>query len=379
MTPLADVRRRISSGRLVANLVEAVERYSPSYAETAVVNLFAAYLRGCGIEVQFQSIQADDPGRANLIVRLGPEPTSLLWVGHLDTVTRQNVEPHRPRIVDGVLYGLGAADMKSGCVAALEAARALVESGARLQRGLALAFVVGEEEYGDGSQALVDEIQAPLVIVGEPTDLLPCTSHFGYMECRLHGVGKRAHAALPERGANAIHAMLAWLTQILELQPPGNGDDLVAFNPREIRGGSPFFAVAEECWASLDVHAPPGLDTQHVADLIEGARLSALRQHGQVLLEWAPLFVAEGYQLQPSKALDRVAHAFALAGLPFAPIPFRSHSDANIFYAHGMQPIVCGPGRLETAHTPDECVELAQVEQAAHLYATLFHTLCVAS
>jgi len=63
--------------------------------------------------------------------------------------------------------------------------------------------------------------------------------------------------------------------------------------------------------------------------------------------------------------------ALASVGLDGAPSAFRSHSDAAVFQAAGALAVVCGPGRLEMAHSPEEQVSLAQVEQAARLYAAL--------
>jgi acetylornithine deacetylase len=47
---------------------------------------------------------------------------------------------------------------------------------------------------------------------------------------------------------------------------------------------------------------------------------------------------------------------------------FRSHSDGNVLWGAGVDPIIFGPGRLETAHTPEESVNFRQVVQAAQLY-----------
>jgi len=52
-------------------------------------------------------------------------------------------------------------------------------------------------------------------------------------------------------------------------------------------------------------------------------------------------------------------------------LPFRSHSDGNLFFQAGVKPLVLGPGSLETAHTQDEQTSLAEVEAAARIYAAL--------
>jgi acetylornithine deacetylase len=70
-------------------------------------------------------------------------------------------------------------------------------------------------------------------------------------------------------------------------------------------------------------------------------------------------------------------NAFRHAGIAWTPRSFRSHSDAPLFYGQGILPLICGPGRLEVAHTRHEHVSLDQVMAAARLYAALIHELCV--
>jgi acetylornithine deacetylase len=364
---------RLDPARLRSLLLEAVGVYSPSYAEAPVAKLFADRLERAGLAVERQPVAPGPPGeaRANLLVRLGPQPPAMLWVGHLDTIEAvHGFTP--PRLEGDRLHGLGAADMKGGCAALVEAAIALHQSGAPLARGLCLGLVVGEEEYGDGALALIDAVRAPLVLVAEPTDLRPCTAHNGYQEYRLTAQGSRAHAAVPEFGANAIHAMLTWILAIFDaLLAPELAHRVVA-NPREIQGGSTLFVVPAACQAMLDVHWSPGIDPAAVVAALERARLAASRDHPLCRLEAAATFTSMGYENPPEHPLlAPLWRAFAGAGLPPVPWVFRSHSDAAVFQRSGALAVVCGPGRLEMAHSPEEWVSLAQVEEAARLYAAL--------
>lgn len=363
----------LDSGRLRSLLEDAVRVYSPSYAEAPVAAVFAARLEQAGLAVERLPV-AGGPGtgpRHNLLVRIGPQPPSMIWVGHMDTI--EAVHGFKaPRISGDVLHGLGAADMKGGCAAMVEALIAVHRSGLKLAQGLCLALVVGEEEYGDGALALIETVRAPLVIVGEPTDLQPCTSHNGYLECQLTTQGSRAHAAVPEFGANAIHAMLSWILAIFDaLLVPELAGQVVA-NPREIQGGSTLFVVPAACQAMIDLHWRPEIDPKAVTAAVESARLVAQEDHPLCGLSSASTFASMGYQNPPeAPILAPFWRALALAGLPGTPSAFRSHSDAAVFQAAGALAVVCGPGKLEMAHSPEEQVSLAQVEQAAKLYAAL--------
>jgi acetylornithine deacetylase len=380
-TDLGDILALVDDDRLETLLIDAVEQYSPSYAEEPAMQVFAARLNECGVRYMRQPLPSGSgpaaDTRANLVIELGPQPAVLMWVGHVDTVPLIDEEEQRLHREGDILHGLGTADMKSGCAAIVEAVTAVVRSGAVLSRGLIVALVVGEEEYGDGSEALLDWRTAPLTVIGEPTGLVPCVDHYGYYECRMTVRGARAHAALPEMGASAIHAMLAWMQQIMEAG--GETTHGLTINPREIRGGAGLFMVAQECEAAIDIHAPPGVDRTVIDQLIEQARKRAQQTHPRCELRFENLYWATGFANAPDDPLlDPVRRAYHVSGQEWVPAAFRSHSDGSLFHQKGSVPVICGPGRLEVAHTRHEHVSLQETRAAARLYAALIHAACVA-
>lgn len=372
----------IDDERVVELLTEAVAQYSPSFAEEPAMEVFASQLAQAGISYLRQPVET--PGgtmgdaRSNLIVQLGPAPPAFMWVGHVDTVPMIDEEEQALRREDDVLHGLGTADMKSGCAAVVEAVTALHEAGTQLKRGLCIALVVGEEEYGDGSETLLQAHTAPLVVIGEPTGLTACIDHYSYYECRLSARGTRAHAALPEVGASAIHAMLEWMQQLLQVGGEAEFARQLTINPREIRGGADQFVVAEDCEAAIDIHVPPGVDKAAVDGLIETAMLRARSTHPSCRLEYENVFWGPGYANPSDHALlAPVRDAFRETGQAWEPVAFRSHSDGSLFHQSGAVPVICGPGRLEVAHTRGEHVALEEVRRAARLYAAMIYAACV--
>lgn len=376
---LESVISLIDEQQLVQLLTDAVEQYSPSYAEEPAMQVFASRLNECGVRYMRQPLPEGGPGsdkRANLIIELGPQPSRMMWVGHVDTVPLIDEEDQRLHREGDILHGLGTADMKSGCAAIVEAVIAVVRSGAELRQGLTIALVVGEEEYGDGSEALLEWRTAPLTVIGEPTGLEPCVDHYGYYECLLNARGARAHAALPEMGASAIHAMLAWMQQLLE-----SGADVehgLTINPREIRGGAGLFMVAQQCEAAIDIHVPPGIDRGLVDQLIEQARVTAQSTHPRCELSFDNVYWATGYSnAEHDPLLEPVRSAYRSTGLQWSPTAFRSHSDGSLFHQKGSIPVICGPGRLEVAHTRHEHVSLRETLDAARLYAAMIYETCI--
>lgn len=381
MKRLENVLEQVDCARIRSLLIETVNQYSPSYAEEAVIEVFVAALERAGIAYRMQAVSASpgDVGRANILVELGPGPPELMLVGHVDTIPFWgDAEEEYSAEVDGdILWGLGAADMKSGCVAMVEAVIAAVEAGVVFERGFCLALVVGEEDYGDGSEALLAELTAPLTIIGEPTGLQPCIEHYAYMESRLTSEGTRAHAALPDVGANAIHAMLTWILRIVEEVGVLPHAEQIALNPREIRGGGSLFVIAEHCEAELDMHLGPAVDSQAVLAAMERARRTALETHRECSLEYEQIYFAPAYAVGADDArLEPLQRAFEGVGLAWKPTAFRSHSDGNMFFQEGVLPIVCGPGQLEVAHTRHEHVRFSEVEDAARLYLGMIYEVC---
>ena len=372
----------IDNTRLRQSLVRLVNEYSPSYAETDALEALAEILKSHGITPIAQTIGSEpdhnENDRYNLIVCMGQEPYSLLLVGHIDTIDLWYEGSHKAKIVDDRLYGLGAADMKGGCSAMLESILALHDSGLPLKNGFCAAFVVGEEQYGDGSKALREKIQAPLVIVGEPTGLSPCLSHYSYLETRLKGKGLRAHAALPEIGANAIHAVLSWLLKILDESQKLPYKDYLSINPREIQGGEPSFVVPESCEAHIDIHLPPEIGMSEILDIIETTRRAVLESHEEIELTFEEVFRADGFRIdERAPLLAPLQEAYSKAGISWDPGEFRSHSDACLFKSPDTIPIVCGPGDLSMAHRREEFIPLPEVEAASRLYAALIHEYCI--
>jgi len=362
--------------------VEAINHYSPTFAEAPVTRVFVSALERAGVRYRLQPLPGApvNGSRANLVIRVGPEPPAFLLVGHVDTIELWHEESYNARTEGDLVYGLGAADMKGGCAAIIEAVIALVESKTSLRRGLCVALVVGEEEDGDGAQALLEEVWAPITVIGEPTNLLPCTSHFGYLETLLVSNGHRAHAALPDVGANAIHAMLAWMMHIIDESPKLPFADQLAINPSEIHGGEPYFVVAENCEALIDFHIPPYVGCEPVEELIERARAAVLESHREVKLKYKKLSWAPGFIHDDTKHGERLVplrNAFKRIGLKWQPSVFRSHSDANLFHPTGTLPCICGPGDLAVAHGREEHISINEVERAARLYGAMIYEVCV--
>jgi acetylornithine deacetylase len=357
--------------RLKKLLHRLIDIYSPSGKEEEILDFLHGYLKRAGLPLMLQSV---DGYRHNLIVMPPEMNIRLVLLGHVDTVAAYDLEHYGYEEQGDLVVGLGAADMKGGCAAMIEAYMALCGSG-HTRPPVALALVVGEEEEGDGTRRLVKDFHCPWALLGEPTDLQPCLSHYGYLEVEIVTTGKRVHASLANRRLNPIDSMLRLLlklSQHIEDQWPQ-----MVYNLRELSSSQAGFAVPERCNAWIDIHVPPkaplGAITMEFEEIL--AREHRENPDFSGTLRFATIH--GGYEL-PEKGpmVDTLRNVFAKHSLPWEPRSFPSHSDANLLWAAGMKPILLGCGRLEKAHAPDESVAFGQVMSAARLYFDMLISLC---
>lgn len=356
----------IDPQRLKQLLCSLINIYSPSGKEQEISEYVEQYLKDHRLPVRRQLV---DDTRYNLVVfPEGKEEAEVCFIGHLDTVTAHDLEDFGFSEENGTIFGLGSADMKAGCAAMLEAFTALATSNDFPP--VALALVVGEEEDNSGAKELVREYSFPWAIIGEPTDLSPCLGHYGYMEVLLHTEGKRVHSSMPELGLNAIESMLKLLLYITDYA--ASAPHGLVYNVRELSAFPGGFVVPDTCEAWLDLHLPPNSKVDMLRTEMEQLVRSAADTipNLNVRLKFESTYA--GYQISPERPLvNKLRMVFEQLSLPWRPQDFRSHSDGNVLWAAGVDPIVLGPGKLEQAHTPEESVQFEQVVQAARLYLHL--------
>jgi succinyl-diaminopimelate desuccinylase len=185
----------------------------------------AGWLEANGLKPEFQPTEGDRP---NVIARIENDsgPT-LLLNGHVDTVLAVegwSSDPWIPRREGDRLYGLGAADMKSGVAAAMLATRALAQNRERWHGSVVFSSVVDEEAYSIGARALIASgIQADYCVVTESSWDRPALGSVGKTLVKIDVTGKAAHASWPWEGINAATEaarLVARLDEIPLLEHP---------------------------------------------------------------------------------------------------------------------------------------------------------------
>jgi putative selenium metabolism hydrolase len=359
--------------------------------EGAVAALLAEAMQQSG----FDQVWVDRIG--NVVGRFGRgRGPALLFDGHMDTVDvgDRGAWTHGPfdgDIVNGVLFGRGAIDMKSSLAAMIYGVKLLARSGARLAGDLYVAFVVQEEPCeGAAVQHLIETegIQPDFVVLGEPTNLGVYLGHRGRVELQVSIQGRAGHAAIPQGGVNAIAhaARLVFNIDLLApqlLSDPILGQGTVAVTHIASSAGS-LNSIPDACTLVVDRRLTLGeTEARAIAEIQQLVRREQLQASiatlnyeittytGQVITGrkyYPPWLLPENTVLarRAARAIERVL------GVPprFGAWPF-STDGAYTLGAAGIPTVGFGPGDERRAHAPDEQVRLADVALAAQGYAQL--------
>ncbi|MDD5645892.1 MAG: M20/M25/M40 family metallo-hydrolase [Candidatus Bipolaricaulis sp.] len=393
--------------RLARDLV-AIESHSGAPGREAPIARFLVdWFRERGVDTDF--LPAVD-GRPNVVARVDlgerrePGPT-LLLNGHLDTVPAGEMcDAFVPRLVDGVLWGRGACDMK-GAVAAMCCVLAAVAQGVGSRgcrpapptrspagvkpgggRALLFAGTVDEETGSLGVKKLIESgLEADYAVVGEPTCLRAAIAHKGACFIRITLTGKGAHGSRPEKGVNAASygaRILAALEddlrpRLAERMYPLLGTSTVSVG--RICGGTEPNIVAERCELDVDRRTLPGEPdvlgevSELVASICSG--VDGLT-YGVAEMDRTSIVPHVALGTPPD---SRLAQACAAAcrevEVPAEPVGVTYWTDGAHLAANGIETVILGPGDIADAHGPNDRVGVADLERAARIYLGIAHTL----
>jgi acetylornithine deacetylase len=314
---------------------ELIDIDSTTGREQRAGEWLAERLEGLGYRVERQPV-AD--GRFNVFARLD-DPVVVLST-HFDCVPPFFASDVR----EGKLFGRGSCDAKGILAAQVTAVEQMRGRG---ERRVGLLFVVGEERGSDG--AAVANASPPgsaFLINGEPTDNRLGTATRGILRLRLTAVGRAAHSAAPEHGISAIDKLLDALVRMRQLKWPGD-EEL----------GETFYTIGLiEGGVAPNVISPAA--SAEVMFRIVGAADDVLN-------------VAR--TLEPDVAVEEVLRVpmvrlHTVPGIESALFPFTT--DVPLLDRWGT-PLLYGPGSFLDAHTAQEHLTIAALEQAIAGYQTL--------
>jgi acetylornithine deacetylase len=433
VTPPADVR---GSDEIAASVLAAVDALQSetldlldrlvripsvggSAAECEVQHVVAEVLHADGFDVDVWPLDLDEltadpdfPGMEverheayGVVATLsGHAPDlgrSLLVDAHTDVVPPGDLaqwtgDPYQLRRVtrDGrdLLLGRGTCDMKAGLVASIVAARGLRAAGVRLAGDLTIAPVVGEEDGGLGTFALLRRgVTADACVIPEPTDLDVIPANGGALTFRLRIPGRAVHASRRTEGVSAIDKLVPTLAALEALETRRNAEVHPLMRRWRLAYPLSIGTVHAGDWASTvpDLLVAEGRLGVALGEPVADARAELeaavaelcagdafLRDHPIVVQWWGGQF-APGTS-DDDELVERVrrAHTRATPGARPQEVYGAPYGSDLRLLAPYLPVLQYGPGDTRTAHAPDESVAVADLHATTRALALLYLDHC---
>ena len=337
---------------LLAKSAELINVASVSYEEQAIADLIEARLRAV------PKLAVERVGD-NVVARteLG-RPLRLLIGGHSDTVPPNgNAEA---RIDGDVLWGLGAADMKSALAVMLELADAVDEPAVDVTW---LFYARVEVRVADSGlrelfEVRPDLLAADVALLGEPTGGAVEAGCQGSMRAVVTLAGARAHTARPWMGVNAIHRLGSVLRLAEEYEPRTPVIDGCQYRESlqavAVEGGVAGNVVPDRAEVTLGYRYAPDRSPAEAEDILREMVAPMLGDDDRFeVTEHAPAAPPGlGHPVLQRLISDNGLEIKAKLGW----------TDVAFFAARGIPAANFGPGDSTLAHTAEERVDRAALE-----------------
>lgn len=337
----------------------------------------------------FECSRVDRNGTPNLYARWGNKGAnrSFGFNGHTDVVPVGDIsawtqDPFGAAVIDGVMYGRGTTDMKSGVAAFAAAAVDFVRQTP--PDGALILAITGDEEGDarDGTVALLDWMAAQgermsHCLVGEPT----CPDRMGEMmkigrrgsmTCWFTVTGVQGHSAYPHRANNPLSAMVKLMVRVEE-KPLDEGTD--------------HFDASTLAITTIDCGNPANNVIPAKANATVNIRYNDLHS-GQGLCDWLRTH-ADAVEAETGVKIDT---RFQISGDAFLTPPgeFSAMVRRAVQAETGVEPVYSTSGGTsdarfvkdhcpvvefglvgKTMHQVDERVETAQIHQLKAVYTRI--------
>jgi succinyl-diaminopimelate desuccinylase len=337
----------------------------------------------------FTCTRVDRNGIANLFARWGDKghTRSFGFNGHTDVVPVGNPadwtdDPFSGTIRDGMLWGRGATDMKSGVAAFAAAALDFVSDTP--PNGAIILAITGDEEADatDGTVALLDWMTdageaMSVCLVGEPTS----PNHMGEaikigrrgsMNTRLTATGVQGHSAYPHRAKNPVPA-LARLVDRLASATLDTGTDHFDASTLAVTGfdtGNPATnVIPASCHAMVNIRFNDAHSSASLIDWLNATARTVADETG-IAITMTTKVSGESFLTPPGPLSDLVAAA-VLAETGVTPELSTSGGTSDARFVKNHCPVVEVGLVGQTMHEVDERVSVDQIHQLKAIYGRI--------
>lgn len=372
----------IDPAALTADLVRCP---SVTPADAGALDILATLLADAGFHIAW----ADRGGIRNLFARWGEKghATTFGFNGHTDVVPigdegAWTMPPFGAEVKDGIMYGRGTTDMKSGVAAFAAAAVDFVRDTP--PDGAIIIAITGDEEGDaiDGTTALLEHMEHTgekmgVCLVGEPT----CPNNMGEMiKIGRRGsltafftvTGKQGHSAYPHRANNPLPAMARLMDQLAshELDQGTEHFDASTLAVVTIDTGNPATnVIPAECSATVNIRFNDDHSGASLTDWLQSEADTIAATFG-VQVDMRVKISGESF-ITPPGALSDLVSAAVQAETNIVPqlSTTGGTSDARFVKAHC--PVVEFGLVGQSMHQVDEHVQVAHIHQLKSIYGRI--------
>jgi succinyl-diaminopimelate desuccinylase len=355
--------------------------------DAGALGVLEAALKPLGFVCRRVRLQA--PGTAaveNLYARLGTAAPNFCFAGHTDVVPPGDASlwrhpPFAAEIQDRVLFGRGAADMKSAIAAFVSAVEAFLATGK--PKGSISLLITGDEEGPgtNGTSAMLGWLaeqgeRIDHCVVGEPTATARAGDTIkigrrGSINTRVTVTGRQGHVGYPHKANNPIPAM----AKLIERLSVPLDDGTAHFDPStlaftSVDVGNPASNVIP---AEARAHFNIRFNDKHSGDSLKAhiARIA-----GAVARETATTIACDSivgghvFLTQPGPFVTLLSDALTRANNE-APMLSTTGGTSDARFIKDICPVaeIGLPGG--TMHMADECAPVAEIHKLAEIYAEI--------
>ncbi|WP_406473726.1 succinyl-diaminopimelate desuccinylase [Streptomyces sp. NBC_01615] len=283
----------------------------------------------------------------------------VILAGHIDTVPIADNVPSRLD-EEGVLWGCGTCDMKSGVAVQLRIAATVPEPN----RDLTFVFYDSEEvaAHLNGlkhvAEAHPDWLEGDFAILLEPTDGQVEGGCQGTLRVFLKTKGERAHSARAWMGSNAIHAAAPILARLAAYEPRTPVVDGLQFheglNAVRIEGGVATNVIPDACTVVVNFRYAPDRSEEEAEAFVRDYFADC----------GVDEFIVDDHSGGARPGLTHPAAAAFLAAVGGEARPKFGWTDVARFSALGVPAVNYSPGNPILAHKVDERVKASLIPEA---------------
>ena len=353
-------------------------------ADAGALDVLAAALTELGFtchRLRFE--EAGTPAVDNLYARLGTDAPHFCFAGHTDVVPVGDGwqrDPFQGDVTDGVLYGRGAADMKSA-IAAFVAATSRI---AKPVKGSISLLITGDEEGPaiNGTPKLLAWLKErgetiDHCVVGEPTSMAQAGDTLkigrrGSVNFRVTVTGQQGHVGYPHKAKNPIPVLAELVTQLAHHKlDKGNehfDPSTLAFTSIDV-GNDTTNVIPGEARASFNIRFNNLHTPESLAGWVEDRAKSLARESGSDIgISYSVSGVS--FLTKPGKFTQLVSDTVAsVTGT--APVFSTSGGTSDARFIKDVCPVVELGLAGATMHKADECVPVSEIAALTDIYAAL--------